>query len=424
MEKRFPVQTLDPLIVLTVHGDFRVKGSDEQEVLVRCGEEVQVSQEGDTFTIESLEDCSLRVPRQSRLQLKAAHGDADFKALEGELTIEQAHGELRLRSVGPAAVHMLHGNLEAKNLSGTLEIGHADGNVSVKDLQGDLSADSISGNVFLKEIDGSVSAKAGGNFLAYLDPLPGQEHRLEAGGNLNIYLPKDASATLHFERVGGRVNVSAFNGEKAPDQRPPFDLVIGDGDAEIFLSAGGHVMVTGSFTEPDFVPETDFDFEGEFDGIAEEITQQVNKQVDIQMKMLEQQMNSMAANLSASMGAAGLSKERIEHIQQRARETAERASQRAQERMQQAQERLERRMVAHQQRAMHKAKIAETRVTRKDRKSWGFSWPPMPDEPPMPPEPAVSDEERLLILKMLEQKKISLDEAEKLLSALEGRGVD
>jgi hypothetical protein len=33
----------------------------------------------------------------------------------------------------------------------------------------------------------------------------------------------------------------------------------------------------------------------------------------------------------------------------------------------------------------------------------------------------VSEAERLMILRMLEQKKIGLDEAEKLLSALEGK---
>jgi hypothetical protein len=33
----------------------------------------------------------------------------------------------------------------------------------------------------------------------------------------------------------------------------------------------------------------------------------------------------------------------------------------------------------------------------------------------------VSDDERLMILRMLEQKKISMEEAEELLSALEGR---
>ena len=47
--------------------------------------------------------------------------------------------------------------------------------------------------------------------------------------------------------------------------------------------------------------------------------------------------------------------------------------------------------------------------------------PPVPPVPPPPPGEKVSEEERLMILRMLEQKKISMDEAEKLLSALEGK---
>ena len=40
-----------------------------------------------------------------------------------------------------------------------------------------------------------------------------------------------------------------------------------------------------------------------------------------------------------------------------------------------------------------------------------------------PPKPAapVSDDERLTVLKMLQEKKITIEEAEKLLAALEGK---
>jgi hypothetical protein len=50
--------------------------------------------------------------------------------------------------------------------------------------------------------------------------------------------------------------------------------------------------------------------------------------------------------------------------------------------------------------------------------------PPVPPVPPVPPRPQsepVTDEERLTILKMLQDKKISLQDAEKLLAALEGK---
>jgi hypothetical protein len=52
------------------------------------------------------------------------------------------------------------------------------------------------------------------------------------------------------------------------------------------------------------------------------------------------------------------------------------------------------------------------------------SVPPVPPIPPMPPRGGVdpvTDDERLVILKMLQDKKISLQEAEKLLAALEGK---
>jgi hypothetical protein len=58
--------------------------------------------------------------------------------------------------------------------------------------------------------------------------------------------------------------------------------------------------------------------------------------------------------------------------------------------------------------------------------------PPIPPVSPMPPVPPaaparpvkdsrVSEEERLTVLRMLQEKKISIEEAEKLLEALEGK---
>jgi hypothetical protein len=44
-----------------------------------------------------------------------------------------------------------------------------------------------------------------------------------------------------------------------------------------------------------------------------------------------------------------------------------------------------------------------------------------PPTPPEPPREPVSDEERLAILRMLEQKKITVEQAEQLLAALTGK---
>ncbi len=74
-----------------------------------------------------------------------------------------------------------------------------------------------------------------------------------------------------------------------------------------------------------------------------------------------------------------------------------------------------------QKQAEHAARRTEQRLRRLDRhgRSWKVNWA-AGTTPPAPAGEPVSDEERMAILKMLQDKKITSEEAEKLLAALEG----
>jgi hypothetical protein len=89
--------------------------------------------------------------------------------------------------------------------------------------------------------------------------------------------------------------------------------------------------------------------------------------------------------------------------------------------VEQATERAQRKIEAANRRIEQKVRDAERRGRGKaaleiGRWNWNFS----PKGVPIPPKQQVSDEERLAILKMLQEKKITSEEAEKLLAALEG----
>ncbi len=80
--------------------------------------------------------------------------------------------------------------------------------------------------------------------------------------------------------------------------------------------------------------------------------------------------------------------------------------------------------------AEERARQAEQRGQRRERRTWSFGFsvpetprPPVPPRPPVAPtmDDKVSDDERLTVLRMLQEKKISLEQAEKLLAALEGK---
>jgi hypothetical protein len=134
----------------------------------------------------------------------------------------------------------------------------------------------------------------------------------------------------------------------------------------------------------------------------------------------------------------------------RAAERAGRAAERATERIRRDAERVKREAERAAERAMHKARHGFNF-------EFDFDWPgkgkfkgpkikipitPMPPAPPIPPVPPappappkaptgyskpsiqpVTDEERMLILKMVESKQISVDDAERLFAALEGRDI-
>jgi hypothetical protein len=142
------------------------------------------------------------------------------------------------------------------------------------------------------------------------------------------------------------------------------------------------------------------------------------------MEILSRQFNEQIDNLSAKLGKAGLSAADADRIMRRARETGQEASARAQEKMRRGQERLERKLAAAQRKSEQRA----DRRFGAHRHSWSFTWPTPPTPPGAPRPPAgasdqepVKDEERLAILRMLEQKKITLEQAEQLLAALEGK---
>jgi dsDNA-specific endonuclease/ATPase MutS2 len=146
------------------------------------------------------------------------------------------------------------------------------------------------------------------------------------------------------------------------------------------------------------------------------------------MEMLESQLEAQLSNLTLKLGAIGLSAEDQERIAQRARQDSERTAERIQEKMRRVQEKLDRKMAETQRRAEQKARAAQHRAAAAQRRahslgrhSWNFSWP-TPPVPPEAPGESVSDEERVMILRMLEQKKITPEQADQLLTALEGKG--
>ena len=290
------------------------------------------------------------------------------------------------------------------------------GDADVREVNGDLTLGEVGGNLDIQNVAGGLRAGANGNARLRLNTLSGSAYQVQADGNIYCYLPEDASLHIQMFSDGSVIKVRLPEGVTT-HQQPAYELSLGQGATPMTLRSGGAIYL---FVERPGWSESG-PVAGDVGGLPKDFGQQVARQVEeqIQQQMADmtRRINEQMERLSDRLNRAGFSPEETERIVNQAINTGERESARAQEKMRRAQEKLERKLEAHRRRSEGRAQAATDRRSR--RQTWGFEWP-SPPAPPAPPRPPVSEDERLMILRMLEQKKISLEEADRLLSALEG----
>ncbi|HSF82304.1 MAG TPA: hypothetical protein VLA49_13765 [Anaerolineales bacterium] len=414
------------VVIEEITGSLQLKGWSRPEVLVKSEGDITpvLEEQDDVVTIRCNGDCLIRLPHEASVKVESVHGEAIFKLLDERLQIEKIMGSLVLRNVAETRVESVEGELVAKQVLGDLNVDHIAGNVVLRDVQGCCTLERVSGNLDLRDAEGDLIISAGGNANLRLSLLTGERYEISADGNLNFHLPADSSARLNLTSRANTIRVRLPEEQKLI-QEQNYSLTLQDGQASINLTAGGTLSLdsqAAGWMEMDDVQAeiegAQAEIESAFTGLSEGLlTEQIEAQLEAHMQALEEHMS----RLSEKLEGTGVSEAQQERIMRRAREASERATARAQEKMRRTQEKLERKMAAAERKAELKIRAAERISRSHGRRSWSVEWPPShPRAAPQPPKEPVADEERLMILRMLEEKKISLDEAEKLLSSLEG----
>jgi len=450
-QQTMAVGTAPGVVVGAVAGDLRVAGWDRSEILAKTdGGTLTLTAEGDQVLISCDESLILYLPRRAKLSLDRVSGDATLQALQGPLVMGSVEGDLSMNDLdqvtleavsgdasfrnmgvldvqkvegdlsirggrgscaiesvnGDASVHSVTGGLTFKTIRSDLTLSKVrgeveveesvGGDVSVRDVEGGVTLKQVGADLYLRNVRGAVEANAGADATLYLQPLPGQEYRIQSGGELLVRLPPNADVELHLAGNSPEDIQVDFPGVDLKGGQKDQVVTLGSGAAQMFLTASGDLIVTSRAEKWDSAADFGFgmldDFEmPEIPGIPP---------------------------IPPIPPIPALSSELNERIPRRAREAVERA----QSRIETANRRAEARVAAAMRRAEAKARASEARarswharVVIRSRVGGGPSGPsPEKREP-------VSDEERLTILTMLKEKKISLEAAEKLLAALEGK---
>ena len=408
--RTFTTSPTPQVIIEAIYGDLQIKGWERSEVLVKSSEEegAGLVEQGDTLRVRSRGDCLLNLPVGSGITISSVYGRAGIQGVSGALNIGRVLGSLQLLDVGETHIDSVYGELRLDHVAGGVSVSQVLGNTIVRDVQGSCSMERIAGNLDLRDTRGDIRASVGGNAHLRLGTLSGELYQVNSGGELVFKAPGDINAQVSLSCGAGRIRVDIPAGTNTYHERA-HQLVLGSGEVKIELSAGGAIVFAAR--EQDKPLEDETVVSESFTPLFEDFGQQVAAQIQDSMKILDARMSG----LSASLAGAGLSPAESERIMRRAHMSSERA----QEKMQRARERLDHKLAAAQRKVEHKERAARRRKEGQARTTYSFEWP----TPPVPPAPPgyspVTDEERLIVLRMLQEKKITLAEAEQLLAAMD-----
>jgi hypothetical protein len=187
--------------------------------------------------------------------------------------------------------------------------------------------------------------------------------------------------------------------------RQSAEFTLGAGEGQIDLTAGGSIRLigdddAGNPDELDMELETDFNahFQQELGERAGELLQQVSEQMEVQVENLTRRLDERLAHVGNGEEIAAKLQQKLQVVIRRAEEKLAEAARRM------------------EQQAARDAARQERRTPQHIQVVPGIPVPPQP--PAAAHRTPPSDEERMLILRMLEEGKITVEQAEKLLTAL------
>jgi hypothetical protein len=390
----------NPIIHLKAYGGVQIDGIDRNEV--QCEIDAPqlatlVEEDGHVYiTVNS--SCNLKVPVLSSIEIEKGMGSIKITHVTNQIKIERALGNVVLMDIGEAAIEKVGGTFAVKNTSGDVSVEKIGGNFIAdgiesfscekiggscfaKDVRGDFSLEKIGGELRAQDITGvSVIPRVGGSFLArgikigediraggniHLNNFEINSDRLslKAGGSISLMIGKNYKGSEFDFNSGAREINIQINDNDLHVGDGHYSFSVGDTSRILEASSGGAISLTELVDEKENIVGDLSDYfsyeESTFSGMIQERVKSATRMAEAKVKAAEIRLEKM--------------RERVE-----------------------------------KHRGFH------VDVDLND-----IGEPPAPSVTRQVGKKGASDEERLMILKMLQDKKITVDEAETLFKALE-----
>ena len=230
--------------IATVVGRLNLQNVSAVRVKQACAD-VNVLNAGGNVVVEKGDGNVDFINVDGAAAIDKALGSVSLRGVQGKVACDQVNGTLHVVDAGEVAVRQVMGDFTAESIRGALACQKANGRAALREVGGSISLGGVGGDLVVEGCGDSLSAKCGGN--AQLSTVAGNVS-VAAGGDVRCRLDENEGASIKAV-CGGSLTVE---GGPSMVARGPgvHTFRVGAGKSNFSLAAGGDVhLETGAELE-------------------------------------------------------------------------------------------------------------------------------------------------------------------------------
>jgi hypothetical protein len=389
MEKHQQIISVEPdvTIVVRAHGNLDIHRWDRPELGILTDINVEkIRHENKLLRLLFVEDCELSVPDKGEIIIERVSENARVRDIKNPLTINKIGGKLALQNVAAAQIGRVSEDCLLENIPGKVQIGKIGDKLTGKNLPGGLTVERVSGKVKLQTVGGPLEIRCDDSIEVGLSDTNREKINIRCSGNILLHLPPNPDVSLQIRSGGENIVLETEElNKRFNDNR--CEIRLGEGAQKIVLDAGDRVRVTGEVLDEMEIRRLLEDLDVLWLRLKEESEARRaarEKEVHWEIRMVE--------------GAARIAQEAMNEVGEAAglitQDAVRQAEIHVREAMKHVQEQI--RNLGYDVWVEDENTPIETKVEKSD----------------------VTDEEKLIVMRLLQEKKISVEEADRLLEVL------
>lgn len=247
-QQSLPVRQGEKLFI-KAHATLDVEGWDKPEVWIETDLNVQrIQHESDGLHLLFVDDATIKVPQKSPLIIEKAAGNARVRNMVADVEIQSLDGNLAVQQANRVRIDRVNGSCLVQGIMGKLEIRSIAGNLKGKDCFGTVLVDRVNAGVELAGLHAGADIRAMGDIHIDFLSESSEPVRLRSSAGISLNLPFELDAEMHVKTNAHLTELILGERQEKITHRKHV-LLVGDGRRKFDLEADGKIRIVAEKIE-------------------------------------------------------------------------------------------------------------------------------------------------------------------------------